>query len=153
MSNKVINKISELSESVLATTDFFLVDVEIKGGDIPEVWVSVDGEERGVNMDECADISNEISFLMDAHELFSGRYRINVSSPGLDRPLVDRRQYPKNKGRKVKVKYEQGGEDLRVEGTLQDISEQGIIVEINEQTTVTLPFDDLVETKIIPSFK
>nr|WP_286670586.1 ribosome maturation factor [Fodinibius salsisoli] len=142
-----------MSESVLATTDFFLVDVEIKGGDIPEVWVSVDGEERGVNMDECADISNEISFLMDAHELFSGRYRINVSSPGLDRPLVDRRQYPKNKGRKVKVKYEQGGEDLRVEGTLQDISEQGIIVEINEQTTVTLPFDDLVETKIIPSFK
>lgn len=153
MSNKVIDKISELAESVLSTTDFFLIDVEIKGGDIPEVWISVDGQERGVNMDECADISNEISFLMDAYELFSGRYRINVSSPGLDRPLVDRRQYPKNKGRKVKVKYEQGGEDLRVEGTLQDISEQGIVVKINEQTSVTLPFDDLVGTKIIPSLK
>lgn len=153
MSNKVINKISELSESVLETTDFFLVDVEIKGGDIPEVWISVDGEERGVNMDECADISNEISFLMDAHELFSGRYRINVSSPGLGRPLVDQRQYPKNKGRKVEVKYKQGGEDLKIEGILQDISDGGIVVEINEQTTVTLPFDDLVETKIIPSFK
>jgi ribosome maturation factor RimP len=153
VSNKVIDKISELAESVLSTTDFFLIDVEIKGGDIPEVWISVDGQERGVNMDECADISNEISFLMDAYELFSGRYRINVSSPGLDRPLVDRRQYPKNKGRKVKVKYEQGGEDLRVEGTLQDISEQGIVVKINEQTSVTLPFDDLVGTKIIPSLK
>lgn len=151
--NSVIQKISELAESVLETTDFFLVDVEIKGGDLPEVWISVDGQERGVNMDECADISNELGFLMDAHDLFSGRYRINVSSPGLDRPLVDRRQFPKNRGRRVKVKYKQDGEALRVEGTLQDVSEKGILVAINEQTTVNLPFDDLVETKIIPSFK
>lgn len=153
VSNKLINKISELAESVLVTTDFFLVDVEIKGGDIPEIWVSVDGEDRDINMDECAEISNELSFLMDAYELFSGRYRMNVSSPGLDRPLVDRRQYPKNKGRKVKVKYKQDGKDLKVEGILQNVSEKGIVVEINEQTTVGLPFDDVVETKIIPSFK
>ncbi len=153
VTNSVINKISELAESVLSTTDFFLVDVEIKGGDTPEIWVSVDGEDRGVNMDECAEISNELGFLMDAHELFSGQYRINVSSPGLDRPLIDRRQYPKNEGRKVEVKYEQDGEDLKVEGILQEVTEKGIAVEINEQTTVNLPFEDLVETKIIPSFK
>lgn len=138
---------------MLSTTDFFLVDVEIKGGDSPEVWVSVDGEDRGVNMDECAKISNELGFLMDAHELFSGQYRINVSSPGLDRPLIDRRQYPKNEGRKVEVKYEQDGEDLKVEGILQEVTKKGIAVEINEQITVNLPFEDLVETKIIPTFK
>jgi len=153
VSNNVTDKISELAESVLGTTDFFLVDVEIKGGDIPEIWVSVDGRDRGVNMDECAEISNELSFLMDAYELFSGRYRINVSSPGLDRPLMDRRQYPKNRGRRVKVKYRQDGKSLKVEGTLQDVSEEDIVVELNEQTTVRLSFDDLVETKIIPSFK
>lgn len=153
MSSNLTDKISELAESVLVTTDFFLVDVEIKGGNIPEIWVSVDGEDRDINMDECAEISNELSFLMDAYELFSGRYRMNVSSPGLDRPLVDRRQYPKNKGRRIKVKYKQDGEDLKVEGTLQDVSDKGIAVEINEQTTVRLSFDDLVETKIIPSFK
>ena len=153
VSQKLIDNISELAESVLSTTDFFLVDVEIRGGDTTEVWVSVDGEERSINMDECAEISNELSFLMDAHELFADKYRINVSSPGLDRPLVDQRQYPKNKGRKVKVKYKQDGEDLKVEGTLQDVSDEGIVVEINEQTSVDLPFENLVETKIIPSFK
>lgn len=153
VSNNVINKISELAESVLAATDFFLIDVEIKGSNTTEVWVSVDGKNRSINMDECAEISNELSFLMDAHELFSDKYRINVSSPGLDRPLVDRRQYPKNKGRKIKVKYKQDGEDLKVEGTLQEVSEEGIVVEINEQTSVDLPFENLVETKVIPSFK
>jgi ribosome maturation factor RimP len=152
--NKVTNEISELAESVLSTTDFFLVDVEIRGGDTPEVWVSVDAEDRGVNMDECAEISNELSFLLDAHDIFSGRYRINVSSPGLDRPLVDRRQYPKNVGRKASFKFETTeGEKTEVEGVLQEVSEQDITVQQDDDSTFTIPFDRLVETKIIPSFK
>lgn len=151
--NKVINKISELAESVLSTTDFFLIDVEIKGGDTPEVWVSIDGEDRGVNMDECANISNELSFLMDAHDVFSGRYRINVSSPGLSRPLVDRRQYPKNVGRKAKFKVRKDGEYTKVEGTLKEVEDDHIFVGINDESTKKILFDELVETKIIPSFK
>lgn len=151
--NKVVKKIFELAESVLATTDFFLIDVEIKGNRKPEVWVSVDAEDRGVNMDECAEISNELSFLMDAHDLFTAGYRINVSSPGLSRPLVDRRQYPKNKGRKAKCKYKQDGEYLKIEGTLQDVTKDGIVIKLNDESTVSISFDDLVETKIIPSFK
>jgi ribosome maturation factor RimP len=151
--NKVIDKISELAESVLTTTDFFLVDVEIKGGDTPEVWVSVDAKDRGVNMDECAEISNELGFVMDAHDIFSGQYRINVSSPGLNRPLVDRRQYPKNIGRKAKFKYKTDGEYSKVEGTLKEVTEEHIGIELDDDTIITVPFDDLVETKIIPSFK
>lgn len=153
MSNSVTDKISELADSVLSTTDFFLVDVEIKGGDTPEVWVSVDAEDRGVNMDECAEISNELSFLLDAHDIFSGAYRINVSSPGLSRPLVDRRQYPKNVGRKAKFKYEKDGEARKVEGTLQEVSDENIVIELDDDSTIKVPFDNLVETKIIPSLK
>lgn len=153
MSNKVINKISELAESVLTTTDFFLVDVEIKGGDTPEVWVSIDAEDRGVNMDECADISNELGFLMDAHDVFSGRYRINVSSPGLSRPLIDRRQYPKNIGRKARFKFKADGEHTTVEGTLAEVKDDHIIIKQDEDSPLEVLFDDLVETKIIPSFK
>lgn len=153
MQNKVINKISELAESVLSTTDFFLIDVEIRGGDTPEVWVSVDAEDRGVNMDECAEISNELSFLMDAHDIFSGAYRINVSSPGLSRPLVDRRQYPKNVGRKAEFKYQKDGEQTSIEGTLQEVSEENIAIKLEDDSTIKIPFDELIETKIIPSFK
>lgn len=153
MQNKVTDTISELAESVLQTTDFFLIDVEIKGRDNPEVWVSVDGEDRGVNMDECAEISNELSFLMNAHDVFFGSYRINVSSPGLSRPLKDKRQYPKNKGRKAKFKFKDDGKYQKVEGTLDEVSEQHIVIRLEDESTITVPFDDLVETKIIPSFK
>ncbi|HET6528003.1 MAG TPA: ribosome maturation factor [Balneolaceae bacterium] len=153
MQNKVIDKVTELTESVLSATDFFLVDVEIKGSKAPEIWVSVDAEDRGVNMDECAEISNELSFLMEAHELFSGNYRINVSSPGLGRPLKDRRQYPKNVGHKAKIKYKKDGEYLKITGTLQKVTENDISIELDDKSIITIAFDDLVETKIIPSFK
>lgn len=151
--NEVINTISELAESVLSTTDFFLVDVEIKGGDTPEIWVSIDAEDRGVNMDECAEVSNELGFLMDAHDVFSGRYRINVSSPGLSRPLIDRRQYPKNVGREAKFKFKKDGEYTKIEGTLKEVDDDHIVVGLDDESIKKIAFDDLVETKIIPSFK
>lgn len=151
MQNKLKNDISELAEPVLASTDFFLVGVEIKGAKKPEIWVYIDGQERGVNMDECAEISNELSFLMDAHDVFDGAYRLNVSSPGLSRPLADRRQYPKNKGRKVKVKYKNDEEYKKLEGVLQDFDDHKVVISRNEGDRVELSFDQIVETKIIPS--
>lgn len=151
VSNRVEDKISELAESALGSTDFFLVDVEIKGGDQPVVWVYVDAEDRGVNMDECAKLSNEIGFLMDAHELLRGGYRLNVSSPGLSRPLTDRRQYPKNEGRRSKIKFRDQGNYETVEGTLSEVSGDTIFLEREDGEVLRIAFDKVVETKIIPS--
>lgn len=151
VSNEVVEQIKELAQSVLARTDFFLVDVEIKGGNETIIWVYIDAEDRGVNMDECAGISNELGFVLDAHELVNGKYRLNVSSPGLSRPLTDRRQYPKNMGRKARIKYKSDGEYQKMEGVLREIDESNIIVEQEDGEARKIGFDQLVETKIIPS--
>lgn len=150
MQNKTIKKISELCDTVLSGTDFFLVDVEIKGSKEPVIWIYVDAPDRGINMDECAELSRELGFLIDAHELFTDGYRINVSSPGVSRPLSDRRQFPKNKGRKTKIKYKDKGEYLKIVGILQDVDDNDIAIEQENGSVVRLPFEQLVETKIIP---
>lgn len=148
---KVTQNISELVESVLSGTDFFLVDVEVKGSREPIIWVYVDGEERGVNMDECAEFSNELGFLMDAHDIFQGKYRLNVSSPGLSRALTDRRQYTKNVGRKARIKFKSDDEYIKTEGVLSSVDEKELVLEHEDGTSQTIAFDQLVETKIIPS--
>src|SRR5699024_3582006 len=117
------NEVSELAKSVLDETDFFMIDIAVKGARPPEVWVYADGAERGPNMDDCAEISEELGFLLDAHELFSDAYRLNVSSPGLKQALVDKRQFPKNKGRKVELKFKNDDEYIQCEGILDDYSE------------------------------
>lgn len=143
--------IKDLAKSVLQGTDFFLVDVEVKGSREPVVWIYVDAEKEGINMDQCADISQELGFLMDAHELFNGRYRLNVSSPGLSRPLTDRRQYPKNTGRKARVKFKINGNYEKLEGTLQKVDEKKVVLKTDEDETTSIAFDQIVETKIIPA--
>ncbi len=153
MPNTVEQEITELAETVLSGTDFFLVGVEIKGGNRPEVWIYADGAERGINMDECAEVSNELGFLMEAHDTFSGAFRLNVSSPGLSRPLSDKRQYPKNKGRQVKVKFKNDEGYHKIKGILESSTEQQITVHPEGEEPLALSFDQIVETKIIPSLK
>lgn len=151
LQNTLIDNVKELTESVLKATDFFLVDIEIKGNREPVVWVYIDAEDRGVNMDECAEFSNELSFLLDAHEVFDGSYRLNVSSPGVTRPLTDRRQYAKNSGRKCRIKFRENGEYLKLEGVLEEVNEEDILLKLEDDSTRSINFDQIVETKIIPS--
>lgn len=154
----VKERISDLASNILGDTDFFLIDIDMRGGKTPKVFVYVDGKERNVTLDECADISNELGFLIDAYELFNDSYRLNVSSPGLSRPLIDKRQYPKNKDRKVKVTYTDDAEtepeqyEKVVEGTLTDVFEDEITIKTKGER-LALPFDKIKETKVIPSLK
>lgn len=146
-------RISELVNTILQETDFFLIEVQIKGGKTPKIFIFIDGIERNVNLDECAEISNELGFLIDAHEIFTDSYHLNVSSPGLSRQLTDWRQYPKNKGRKVKVRFENDEqEEKTVEGTLKEVLEDKVIIKKQDERLI-LPFDQVKETKVVPSLK
>jgi ribosome maturation factor RimP len=88
---------------------------------------------------------------MEAHELFEKKYRLNVSSPGLSRPLTDIRQYIKNKGRKAKVKYKNEDEYEKTEGIIVGVDEHGITLEDQDGKSVKVLFDDINEAKIVPN--
>lgn len=145
-----VEHIKKMAQPLVSQTDMFLVDVEIKQQDMNVVWVYVDSEKGDVNVDECSKLSRELSFLIEADDVFEKSYRLNVSTPGLSRPLSDIRQYKKNTGRAVKVKYrsEEGYE--KIEGVLKDASDDFVKIEIDEEIEKKIPFDDLVETKIVP---
>jgi len=147
-----IQKIKDLAAPLVEPKDLFIVDIEHKtGSGLNEVWLYLDAQDRGVNLDECADISRELGFLMEAHELFEKKYRLNVSSPGLSRPLTDIRQYIKNKGRKAKVKYKKEDEYEKTEGIIVGVDEQGITLEDQDGKSVEILFDDINEAKIVPN--
>ena len=146
----IIQNIKELAAPLAEARSLFVVDVEVNLNSTPEVWVYLDAEERGVNLDECADISRELGFLMDAHELFEGKYLLNVSSPGLSRPLLDRRQYKKNEGRSAKIKFKQGDKYEKINGSIAAVTPGGITVENENEGAVHISFDDIMETKIVP---
>jgi len=145
-----LKRIKELAETLVSQTDMFLVDVEIKQQEMTVVWVLVDSESGGVNLDECSKLSKDLSFLVESEEVFKKSYRLNVSSPGLSRPLTDKRQYAKNRGRTARIKFKENGGYEKVEGILKDVSDDHVKIEQNKGNEVSIRFEDLVETKIVP---
>ena len=150
MHEQIINQIKELAQPIAEEKDMFLVDVEVKHQKVPEIWVLVDTETGQVNLDSCSAISRELGAGMDAQNLLQGSYRLNVSSPGLSRPLSDKRQYAKNRGRTAKIKYKQQDNYHSVEGVIEDVDHDKILILQEAQDPVEIHFEQIVETKIIP---
>ncbi|MEQ9308891.1 MAG: ribosome maturation factor RimP [Balneolaceae bacterium] len=151
MNPDITETIKELAIPLAEEKNLFLVDVELKTGGGTEVWVYLDGEERGVNLDECAEISRELGFLIDAHELLGDKYRLNVSSPGLSRPLTDKRQYTRNIDRTLKLRFRKENDEVgKLEGVITKVTDTAVLVTEGKDENKEIPFDSIIEAKIIP---
>jgi ribosome maturation factor RimP len=86
-------------------------------------------KEGGVDLDTCAEISNDISPLLDVHPPVSGNYYLEVSSPGIERTLKKPRHFQSALGERLKLKIA-GGEKVR--GILESADEEGIVLRNKE---------------------
>ena len=105
-------KIRQLIESVIESETMELVDLEclkMKSRWLVRIYIDKDG---GVTIDDCSEISKQIGDILDVHDIPPDPYTLEVSSPGLDRPLTKDRDFIKYRGYKVHIKT---GEKL--EGT------------------------------------
>lgn len=152
MINNDIDTIKRLAAPIVEEAGLFLVDVEIKHQKVPELWVLADSEHGGVDLNSCSKISRKLGLELENHSSFEGKYKLNVSSPGLSRPLSDRRQFPKNIGRKARVKFTKEDTYQTVEGVIHEVTESIITVETPDGKLTQIPFSSMAETKILPIF-
>jgi ribosome maturation factor RimP len=148
----VTEKIQEFLLPIADSFNAFIVDIVLRGertSKVIEIYVDSDA---GITLDECTEISRRLSEKMDEADLIPGRYRMDVSSPGLDRPLKLLRQYHRNVGRTCKVKYTTEGKKVVLEGKLEKVTENNISVFKNGKH-VEVPFSEIIETFIIPQIK
>lgn len=94
----------------------------------------------GVTIDDCARVSRDVSDLLDSQDLISGRYTLEVSSLGLDRPLVTSRDFQRRLGERIKVTYDDGGRKMMAQGILKECNGTSIRIE-SEKTTISIPVD------------
>jgi len=140
----------------LADPSQFLVDVIVKGHKGPKKVLIIVDSDKGVTIDDCANLSREISKAFDDLQLFDDSYMLEVSTPGLDQPLRLARQYYKNIGRRIKVVTHQQA----VEGKLVEVGEEKIKLEQEigagkhkETKIIELPFLEIDKTFVLVSFK
>ena len=115
-------QIRQLAEPLLASAGMELVQVEcLKMKSRWLVRIYMDREEGGVTLDDCALISNQLGDLLDVHDVPPGPYTLEVSSPGLDRPLQRDKDFLKYRGSRISLRLEGMIEGRRhVRGELLD---------------------------------
>lgn len=96
-----------LVEPVLESLGFRLVRVQITGRDGKTVQIMAERPDGSISIDDCETISRQISPLLDVHEPVAGSYRLEISSPGIDRPLVRPSDFEDWSGYEAKVELRQ----------------------------------------------
>ncbi len=151
------DQIRTLVEEKIAGTDLFIVDIIVKPGNKIEIFIDRDS---GLALEDCLSVSRHVEGSLDREK---EDFALDVSSPGVGKPLKLKRQYFKNIGRTVEVKLSEGG---KLEGTMTGATEEAITVLTKSKEEVegkkgkkwverelTLSYDQIIETKITISFK
>ncbi len=146
-----ISTITNLVEEHLAGSDKFLVEVFIKP--INRIYVFIDGD-HGVTISDCVALSRHIESSLDRE---TEDFELNVSSSGADYPITLPRQYLKNIGRSLNVTMK---DERVITGNLEAVGETGITLVTKGDKkkklppeTLSLPFTDIKDSKVIISFK
>lgn len=130
---------------------FFFIDLVIRGDKRQQIFeVFIDSKE-GVTTDDCADVSRAIDEFFDQHEEDFYDYRLDVSSPGVDRPLKYIQQFHKHIGRNFNVSYETDGGKKKQKGELLKIEGNDLLFKFGKEE-ILLPFEKIIEAKVQISF-
>lgn len=143
-------KIETLLAPTIEAMGFDVVRVQITGQ--ARVRVQVMAERRdgqAMTVDDCAGISRAISAVLDVEDPIRGAFTLEVSSPGIDRPLVRPRDFERFAGFEAKVELGHPLEGRRrFRGRLEGIDD-GMVCMMVEGTPVRLPFQDIARAKLV----
>ena len=156
--NLLEEKIKEIAVIAAEKYGFFLIDTLFrgkKGNRIIEIFV--DGESN-VSADDCAKVSSEIDLQLENLPDIGSNYRLDVSSPGVDRPLKFLKQYPKHINRKFDITYKFGDETRKITAKLIRIDSDNLIFFNNSNLSdkpageIIINFNNIINAKVIVSF-
>jgi ribosome maturation factor RimP len=145
---EIRNKILEILDQILLMIEFsdcYLVELNLNNKNRVEVFLDCDS---GLSINKCVSISRLISKELDSIDLIAEKYKLEVSSPGLERPLI-KRQYTKNIGKYLSVTDKA---NIVYEGKLMKTDDNSIELELEdkkEKKLLTINFNEIELAKII----
>ncbi|WP_295387289.1 ribosome maturation factor RimP [uncultured Thiodictyon sp.] len=154
----VDSTLTQLARRVVEPMGYELVGVEHfqRGGGASTLRVYID-HARGIDLDDCTAVSQQLSAVLDVEDPLPGHYDLEVSSPGLDRPLVFPEHFARFVGARIKVRLAEKVEGRRnLEGVLLGLDATGPGTEMlrleAEGRTWEVPFAALESARLIPDF-
>jgi len=148
--NSFKENIIGIVNEITASSGFLLVDVVIRGTErerVIEVYIDA---EKNISADDCAGISSKMINAFEEKQLITSRYRLDVSSPGVERPLIHLKQFPKHINRKFEVTYNSNGEKKKITGRLKEVDGESLMFFSNNE--IKINFNNIIKAKVLVDF-
>ncbi len=149
----IIRRLTRIIEPIVDEMGFEFVDVEYlseHGRWVLRIYVDKEG---GITLDECARVSREVGDLIDVKDIIQHKYVLEVSSPGLNRPLKREKDFLRAVGKKIEIKMVIPVEGRRrFTGYLRKYQERTLYLEV-ENNLVTLPLRDMRKANLVYEFE
>jgi ribosome maturation factor RimP len=148
-------RIAGLAEPVIEELGYRLVRIKISGQSGSTLQIMVDRPDRAIMVDDCALISRRLSPLLDANDPMPGAFLLEVSSPGIDRPLVRPSDFADWAGFEVKVEMKELiDERRRFRGIIEGFEDGELLLRVelkdfDEPQTIGLPVDLIADAKLV----
>lgn len=140
-------ELQALIETTLTGMGYELVALERHGHGLLRVYID---QAAGIGLEDCERVSRQLSRVFEVENIDYGR--LEVSSPGLDRPLVKEADFNRFAGRKVNVRLRAPLDGRkRFSGVLQGLTDGQVHLQL-EQAMVAIPFDEIDATRLVPEF-
>lgn len=143
--------LQDMIEPVVEKLGFELVRVITIGQTNPTLQIMIDipDNSREITVDDCACVSHALSDLLDEKDPIKDKYILEVSSPGLDRPLTKLKHFIRYKGYEVKIETENKVNDRkRFKGKISDIENENVIIDMSG-VAYTIPFAEISKAKLV----
>jgi ribosome maturation factor RimP len=149
--NELKENIFNLSAEIVQKLNFFLIDFNIRGDQRKQIIeVFVDGE-KNVSADDLAEISREINSAIEEKNLIDKSYRLDVSTPGVDRPLKFLQQFSKHVNRNFEIIIKNDKEEQKFTGKLLTVNGENLHFNVNGKELI-VKFNNTIKAKVLISF-
>ncbi|MBO9465956.1 Ribosome maturation factor RimP [Pelagimonas phthalicica] len=146
-------RIAEIIAPVIEDMGFELVRIRLMGGNTKTLQIMAERPEGGIEVDQCAEISIAVSAILDVEDPVTDAYNLEVSSPGIDRPLTRLKDFANFEGYEAKLETA----DLidgrkRFRGILAGVEDNDVLINTDqdgETVTIGLNYDWLAEAKLV----
>ena len=146
-------RLAELIRGVVEPMGYELVGSEYLGGGKGDALLRVYIDQAdGINLDDCAAVSRQLSAVLDVEDPVKEPYRLEISSPGLDRPLFTREHFERYTGCRARLKMvAKIGGRRNFEGILRGVQELNVVLEVDGEQCI-LPLDQIDTARLVPEF-
>jgi ribosome maturation factor RimP len=154
LNTSALEKIQQIAEDIIASLGLEFVELEYKQEGRKMVLRLFIDKEGGISLDDCTSVSKELSAVLDVEELIPAKFTLEVSSPGLNRPLKSVADYEKSIGRLVKVKTfeaipdDAGNKRKTFLGNLVSFSGKIITIHLQEGQRAEIPLDKVAKANL-----